>query len=246
MHAALQAPERIAALALDGYPVWNEAERADLVSRYCVVFPPVWDGSHLAQTWARLEEQLRFFPWNTPRLDAHMHLPPTPIAIRLRRLRDWLTAWDCYPAPYLAAFRARGEEGPDRVAVPTLIGAMGRDPLAAHFDRMPTLAATVQCVNWGDDRPAAIANMLAHLRGHLGESASASAATDTSLLASLTALESRPFLPDDHGGFLLKLWYDLRAEVIAQATSQEMLDQGLHPMALQRRITGIIQAHVGL
>jgi pimeloyl-ACP methyl ester carboxylesterase len=143
MSAALLAPERIAALALDGYAVWTPQERADLLARYCVVHAPVWDGTHLARIWLRLEEQLIFFPWNTPRLDARMNLALTPLAVRLRRLRDWLTAWESYPAPYRAAFKRDGHIGPDRTRVPTLLGAMARDPRPSWWrpapgDRRPT------------------------------------------------------------------------------------------------------------
>ncbi|MGY6531774.1 alpha/beta hydrolase [Glycocaulis sp.] len=247
MVAATLAPERISALALDGYAVWTEAERADLVSRYCIVYPPVWDGSHLAQTWARLEEQTIFFPWNTPRLDARMFLPPTPIDIRLRRLRDWLTAWDSYPAPYLAAFRAVGQDGPDRVEVPTLIGAMGRDPLSAHLDRLTDISPHVRLVNWGDDRDRALEEMTAHLTVHPGEPASRPDPSDAALLESLAAPEPREgWESDDHGGFLLQLWHQLRREVIATAQTQDALDAGLDPMALQAWITAIIQGRVGL
>lgn len=247
MVAATLAPERISALALDGYAVWTEAERADLVSRYCIVYPPVWDGSHLAQTWARLEEQTIFFPWNTPRLDARMFLPPTPIDIRLRRLRDWLTAWDSYPAPYLAAFRAVGQDGPDRVEVPTLIGAMGRDPLSVHLDRLTDISPHVRLVNWGDDRDRALAEMTAHLTVHPGESATRPDPSDAALLARLATPESRDgWESDDHGGFLLQLWYQLRREVIANAQTQDALDAGLDPRALQARVTSIIQGRTGL
>lgn len=247
MVAATLAPERVSALALDGYAVWTEAERADLVSRYCIVYPPVWDGSHLAQTWARLEEQTIFFPWNTPRLNARMFLPPTPIDIRLRRLRDWLTAWDSYPAPYLAAFRAVGQDGPDRVEVPTLIGAMGRDPLSVHLGRLTDVPPHVRLVNWGDDRDQALAEMTAHLTAHPGEPANRPDPSDAALLASLAMPEPRDgWESDDHGGFLLQLWHQLRREVIASAQSQDELDAGLDPMALQARITAIIQGRVGL
>jgi len=246
MQMALLEPERVAALVLDGYPVWTEAERADLLARYCIVYPPVWDGSHLAQTWARLEEQLRFFPWNTPRLDARMDLPPTPMAVRLRRLRDWLTAWDCYPAPYRAAFKARGEDGPERVAVPTLIGAMGRDPLSAHLARLPELAPDVLSINWGDDRLGAIEQMLAHLVAHPGAEADIADPSDPALLQRLASPVSVPFTPDDHGGFLLQLWSQLRTDAIASANSQAELDAGLDPLTLHQRITAIIQAQTGL
>jgi pimeloyl-ACP methyl ester carboxylesterase len=247
MVAATLAPERISALALDGYAVWTPAERADLLHHYCIVYPPVWDGSHLARIWARLEEQTIFFPWNVRRLDARMSIPPTPLDIRLRRLRDWLTAWDTYPAPYLAAFRAVGEDGPDQVLVPTLIGAMARDPLSLHLARLTQVSPHVRLVNWGDDRDRALDEMSAHLSAHPGEPAIRPDPSDASLLESLAAPEPREgWQPDDHGGFLLQLWHELRREVIASARTQSELDAGLDPMRLHARVTAIIQARVGV
>ncbi|MGP1275496.1 MAG: alpha/beta hydrolase [Caulobacterales bacterium] len=247
MAAALMAPQRIAALALDGYAVWSEAERADLLERYCVVFPPVRDGSHLAQIWARLEEQRLFFPWNSPRLDARLDIPVPPMEVRLRRLRDWLTAWDTYPAPYRAAFRAVGEDGPDRVQVPTLIGAMARDPLSAHLERLTDVSPHVRLENWGDDRDRALGDMAAHLARHAGDPAEGSTEPDDALLASLTApVTLEGWQPDAHGGFLLQLWQQMRLKVIAGARSQAALDEGLDPFALQARLTAIIQGHTGL
>ncbi|KAA5804661.1 alpha/beta hydrolase [Alkalicaulis satelles] len=247
MAAALAAPQRVSALALDGLAVWTPDERAALLADYCVTYPPVWDGSHLARIWARLEEQLVFFPWHHARLDARMALPPTPMETRLRRLRDWLTAHAHYPAPYRAAFKAKGEDGPDRVSVPTLIGAMGRDPLSAHLDRLGKLAPGVKVERWGDDRAGALASIAGHFSAHPGARADRPDPSDAALLAGLAAPQARPdWAPDDHGGFLLKLWRDVRNEVIASAADQAALDAGLDPHALHARVTAAIQARTGL
>ncbi|MGX6648785.1 alpha/beta fold hydrolase [Maricaulaceae bacterium MS644] len=251
MSAALLAPERVAALALDGYAVWTPQERDDLLARYCVVHTPVWDGSHLARIWARLEEQLIFFPWNTPRLDARMDLAPTPIEVRLRRLRDWLTAWESYPAPYRAAFNRDGHVGPDRTGVPTLLGAQARDPLSTHLVRLSDLSGAVRVASWGEDRERALSEITAHLSAYPGAAAKTpeleTKAGDAELLASLARPAVRPgWSPDDHGGFLLKLWRDLRLEAIAAAPGQAALDAALDPLTLHRRVTAAIQAETGL
>jgi pimeloyl-ACP methyl ester carboxylesterase len=247
MSAALLAPERVAALALDGYAVWTPQEREDLLARYCVVHAPVWDGSHLARIWARLEDQLIFFPWNTPRLDARMNLAPTPLPVRLRRLRDWLTAWDSYPAPYRAAFKRDGLIGPDRTRVPTLLGAMARDPLSTHLPRMSAMSKAVRVARWGEDRAQALSEIASHLAAHPGAAAATPDPGDPDLLASLARPASRlGWSPDDHGGFLLKLWRDLRLEIIAAAPGQAALDAALDPLTLHRRVTAAIQAETGL
>lgn len=248
MSAALLAPQRVAALALDGYAVWTPQERDALLARYCVIHAPVWDGSHLARIWARLEEQIIFFPWNTPRLDARMNLAPTPLPVRLRRLRDWLTAWESYPAPYRAAFKRDGHVGPDRTFVPTLLGAMVRDPLSTHLPRLTALSKSVRVAHWGEDRERALGEIAAHLAAHPGAAATTrEPESDRDLLASLARPAARlGWSPDDHGGFLLKVWRDLRLEVIAAAPGQAALDTALDPLTLHARVTAAIQAETGL
>ncbi len=246
MCAALIAPERISALALDGYAVWTDAEREALLSEYCVVYEPVWDGSHLARIWARLEEQLIFFPWHDRRLAARMDLPPTPLATRLRRLRDWLTAWDSYPAAYFSAFRRRGEVGPDRTEVPTLIGAMARDPLGAHLDRLTDVSRAVRLQHWGEDRVRALSEIADHLSAHPGSPATRDP-QDAGLLESLAAPRAvEGWAPDGHGGFLLQLWKQLREDPLSSATREAELADGLDPLRLHARVTAAIQAHTGL
>lgn len=247
MSAALLAPGRVAALALDGYAVWTPQEREDFLARYCVVYPPISDGSHLARIWARLEEQLIFFPWNTPRLDARMNLAPTPLEVRLRRLRDWLTAWESYPAPYRAAFKRDGHVGPDRTTVPTLIGAMARDPLSEHLPRLGPTSDAVRLRRWSRDREAALSEIAAHLADHPGAAATTPDSGDPDLLISLARPAARlGWSPDEHGGFLIKLWRDLRLEAIAAAGDQAALDAALDPLSLHRRVTAAIQAETGL
>jgi pimeloyl-ACP methyl ester carboxylesterase len=246
MSAALMAPERVSALALDGYAVWTPQERQVLLDRYCVVYPPVWDGSHLTRIWARLEEQLIFFPWFDRRLAARMAAPPTPLETRVRRLRDWLTAWDSYPASYLSAFHREGEIGPDRICVPTLIGAMARDPLHAHLDRLTQRSSAVRCVHWGDDRVRALSDIADHFTAHPGAAASRNP-KDRGLLSQLAHPEPLSgWAPDEHGGFLLQLWRQARQQVIATAKTECELAEGLDPTRLHTRVTAAIQSHTGL
>mgnify|MGYP001546923524 CR=1 FL=1 len=246
MSAALIAPERVSALALDGYAVWMPAEREALLAQYCVVYEPVWDGSHLARIWARLEEQLVFFPWHDRRLSARMDLPLTPLETRLRRLRDWITAWETYPAAYLSAFRRRGQVGPDRTNVPTLIGAMARDPLDVHLDRLSHVSRAVRLKHWGEDRVRALSDIAEHLTAHPGAPATREP-RDGALLETLaTPQPLEGWAPDDHGGFLLLLWKQLRDEYIASAKTEAELAAGLDPLRLHARVTAAIQAHTGL
>ncbi len=246
MSLALEAPDRVAALALDGYAVWTPAERADLLERYLVTFPPRLDGAHLASIWARLEAQLVFFPWYDARLAARMDLPETPLSVRLRRLRDWLCAAERYVQPYAAAFRRVGEDGPDRVAAPTLIGASAPDPLSAHLERLGEVSSTVTLQRWGSDRAEAFEAIAAHLFAHPGEPAGEAIAPDAPPPAFAEAAHDLPWSPDPHGGFLLEIWRALVSRVIANADSEAALAAGLDPQALQSRLLAHVARHSGL
>lgn len=245
MSFALREPARVSALSLDGYAVWTEDERADLLAHYLKTYPPVWDGAHLVRIWARLEEQLVFFPWHQARLAARMHLPPTPLKTRLRRLRDWLLAPQAYEKPYRAAFKRRGEIGPDRVAVPTLIGAMARDPLHGHLDRLQAVSAPVTIRRWGLDREAALAEITAHLTTHPG----APAAREPERAPTPVFAETPPGLPwapDEHGGFLIDVWRRLRNHAIETAADEAELRARIDPDALQAQLLAHVARHTGL
>ena len=246
MSLALSAPERVAALALDGYAVWTAEERADLLAHYLVTFPPRLDGAHLASIWARLEAQLVFFPWYDARLAARMDLPDTPMSVRLRRLRDWLCAPETYVKPYAAAFRRVGEEGPDRVEVPTLIGASAPDPLSAHLDRLSDLSAAVTVERWGADRAEAFDAIARHFAAHPGDPAGEPLVASAPPPVFAEAPHDLPWSPDRHGGFLLEIWRSLAARVIAHADSEPALAAGLDPQALQSRLLTHVARHTGL
>jgi hypothetical protein len=175
-----------------------------------------------------------------------MDLPPTPLEVRLRRLRDWLTAWDTYPAAYRSAFRRDGEVGPDRTSVPTLIGAMARDPLDLHLERLTQLSPAVTLQRWGDDRERALEAISAHFRTHPGAPAKADPA-QAGVLAGLAAPRAvSGWTPDEHGGFLLQIWKTLRDEAISCARIDAELAERLDPLRLHRAATAAIQAHTGL
>ena len=150
MDFALAHPNRVTALALDGYAIWTNDERADLLEHYLPEFRPDADGAYLAFLWTRLIDQTRFFPWYR-RDGAHrLGMPPPPPTLHHRRALDWLAAGDHYRAPYRSAFKRRGEIGPDRVEVPTLIGCAPPDPLSEHLKRLERCSAQVTVGDWAD------------------------------------------------------------------------------------------------
>ena len=167
MEFALLYPDRVEALALDGYAIWTEAERKTLLDSYLVSFAPQLDGSHLSQLWARLEDQATFFPWNDRSEAARLNMDLPSLAVQHRRAIEWLGVGDHYIAPYRSAFYRRGEIGPDQVRCPTLIGATPPDPLWTHLDRIGERSAQLETEIWSGPRDHAFAAISSFLSRHV-------------------------------------------------------------------------------
>lgn len=163
---ALRYPERVTALALDGYAVWTDAERRQLLDSYLISIAPEWSGEHLTRLWARLEEQAVYFPWNDRSETARLHMAMPSLDVLQRRAMDWLRAGDAYIASYRSAFIRDGRVGPAEVRCPCLIGATPPDPLVPHLDRMENRAAAVEVELWPNGREAAFARMREFLEHH--------------------------------------------------------------------------------
>ncbi len=131
-------PERTAAVSLEGLPAWTETEREDFNANYLPPFTPTWDGSHMAWLWARMEEQVVFFPWSSPTPSARMSAyPVSPKDGVHANCMDLLEAGDAYRAPYQAAFDFQVDAWLPRLQAPALIATTEFDVLRSHLDREP-------------------------------------------------------------------------------------------------------------
>lgn len=167
MAFAMAYPDRVEALALDGYAVWTHDERQTLLNSYLVSFTPEWDGRHLAHLWARLEDQAVFFPWNDRSAEARLNMDLPSLAVQQRRAIEWLGVGDNYIAPYRSAFYRHGEIGPDRVHCPTLIGATPPDPLWTHLERIKARSDHVETQLWPGPRDHAFSQISQFLTRHV-------------------------------------------------------------------------------
>ncbi len=175
--AALGWPERVTALALDGYALFQPAEAAACLGGYLAPFRPHWDGSHLAWLWSRVKDQFTVFPWDLRADCARLDRPLASLAVRQAGVVDFLAAGDAYRAAYAAAFRFPGAAALARVAVPTTVMARQDDLLFSHLDALPPLPAHIGVRRLGVDNAAwadAIAAALA--AGDAGEGGSAAPA----------------------------------------------------------------------
>lgn len=133
--AAACYPARIAALGCDGLPAWTPAERHDILQHYLPPFVPQWDGSHLCWLWARLEEQVIFFPWHSAQESSRMTLDLSPLPALHANAMDLLQADDQYRHAYRAAFTFAAEDWVPQITVPHLYACMAADPLSVHYQR---------------------------------------------------------------------------------------------------------------
>ncbi len=136
-------PERIVCAAANGYVLLTEQERTDIVTHYLPALEPSWDGSHLTWLWARMREQVIFFPWyRKSKADRLLYDLPSPEALHTGLL-DFMRSGDHYRVGYRAAFTMRSDRALREMRVPAIITAAATDVLATHLARIRHAADSV-------------------------------------------------------------------------------------------------------
>ena len=166
-----QRPDAVAGLALNGYPLFTPAERADILAGYLPRFEPAWDGTHLAWLWARMREQTIFFPWHRADAAHRMVYDVPPPEATQASMNDFLRAGDWYRVVYGAVFGMDCAPPLARLACPTLVCAAAADPLAAHLPRLETPLPPGSAVERLETPVAALERSLDFLAGHPGDPA---------------------------------------------------------------------------
>jgi pimeloyl-ACP methyl ester carboxylesterase len=162
------APDRVTAVAANGFVVLTEEERTVILRDYLPPLLPRWDGGHLAWLWGRMREQIIFFPWHDRRAATRMKFPMPSAAQLQRGLDEYLAAGDQYHVAYAAAFSDRSERRLPSLKVPLLITAAARDPLSGHLARIGTRSGTVQVVAAAEPS-GALEQAFAHLLRYPGD-----------------------------------------------------------------------------
>lgn len=135
----LRFPEKTDFLILDGLALFNEEESAEILEHYLPPFMPDWDGSHLTWLWARLREQVIFFPWYRKNRDARMHYDMPDAEYLHGWFMDFMYAGDKYRGGYSAAFRYRNSAAIKDIIPPTAALYRTGDVLESHRQRLPAL-----------------------------------------------------------------------------------------------------------
>ena len=131
-------PGRVTALVANGTLIKTSEERADLLAHYLPRFVPSWDGSHLAWAWARMREQLIFFPWHRRDPSARIGYPMQLQGLQTNVL-GLLAAGDNYRSAYRTAFSYAVEDDLPLIAPPARFICAEGDVLFRYLDRFPAL-----------------------------------------------------------------------------------------------------------
>lgn len=157
-------PDKVNLLLLDGFPLFTEEESEDILAHYLTPFLPRWDGGRLTWLWARLREQVIFFPWYKRELSARMEYDMPDAAYIHSWFMDFMYAGDAYRAGYGAAFRYRNSKAIEHVKVPTYCLYRQSDPLEEHAQRLPSLPDHVQVEETPADYESMRARIITHIR----------------------------------------------------------------------------------
>ncbi len=150
-------PERATMVIADGFPVFSEDETALMLEKYLPAFKPSWDGSHLCWLWARIQEQLMFFPWHEHDLDHRWDYSVAPPEAITAACLDLLRPGDAYRTPYRAALTFNPHDVVKDITVPTILFAQDFDMLFPHLDRLGDVSESVRIQRFGSDRAEAYA-----------------------------------------------------------------------------------------
>jgi pimeloyl-ACP methyl ester carboxylesterase len=132
---AILAPERVGAVALDGFADldsrdFHGAGRDEVLASYAPVFEPDLDGAMLQRLFQFCRDQFLFFPWYARNRDARRDGGLPGAADLYGWVSEVLKAHATYHHNYHAAFRWDARARLPLIACPALVLAAQNDPLA--------------------------------------------------------------------------------------------------------------------
>jgi pimeloyl-ACP methyl ester carboxylesterase len=144
VESARVAPERIALVVADGYPLFSDAECESFLRDYLPNNPTTWDGSHLAWLWARMRDQSIFFPWHARDPAHRLVIPLPPPELIHAQLHAALAVGERFAERYGAVWRD-GDRAARLTALhaPSVLIYRDDDPLRSHRPRLPALPPSV-------------------------------------------------------------------------------------------------------
>lgn len=132
---AVQHPDRVARLIMDGVPLMPLSMRQEMLQLYAPKIVPDAFGGHLLWTWNFVRNQSQYFP-HYAQDPAHRLANGVGAPAQITRsVVEVLKALDTYHQAYRAAFSHDLESWMRRIDKPTLLVSSERDPLNVYLDQ---------------------------------------------------------------------------------------------------------------
>lgn len=136
---AIQAPNRVRKLILDGIGLYPDDLQAELLSRYAPAMQPDLHGAHMNWAWHFVRDTYMFWPWYATDAAHRRSIGLPPPEMLHDKVLDVLKAIGTYHLSYRAAFRYDKREQFKRLAVPTMAACADTDMLAQWHDEFAGL-----------------------------------------------------------------------------------------------------------
>jgi pimeloyl-ACP methyl ester carboxylesterase len=153
LEMAVQHPERVTGLILDGIPIFNDEELDDFDGYFAPLEIDSY-GGHLSATWTRFRDTSLWFPWQIQSPAFSNGRAPSPaVSIHSSVMRFYLCAKNYAPAYRSAVFYGKqAVKSAAALDVPAVMMAISSDVLFPHLDRLPPLKPNQEIVKLGADR----------------------------------------------------------------------------------------------
>ena len=125
---ALEHPDAVASVMLEGPMVMSASDRARLGTHWALPADPVWDGHHLTSIWHQTRDKQLYYPWYEKTLAASRFIDPCispevmhgQVVQMIKHPSSFKPAWD-------AAFAYPTRERLSELRVPSWIGVTDAD-----------------------------------------------------------------------------------------------------------------------
>lgn len=144
LSVAVQFPERVAQLVMDGLGLYTSEELQRQLDHYTPPVVPNWYGGHLVEAWHRMRSMWIFWPWFNQTAEGRLDENVPPLDELHQMTFDMLRARPDWGLSYRAAFRYDARAALSRLRVPAVLLAKEADPLHEHLDRLRVEAPTLR------------------------------------------------------------------------------------------------------
>ncbi|MGY9048403.1 hypothetical protein P775_24750 [Puniceibacterium antarcticum] len=151
-------PGCCARIVLDGLPLFTRQESEEQLRHYLPRFAPEWSGTHMSALWARVRDQLIFYPWYARGETNRLQFDPPSLEFHMQVIADLLAAGvgdaPNYATGYSAAFRHDTHEDVCAAArddLPVTYLCRADDLLFPHLERVSELAPKAKILRLPSD-----------------------------------------------------------------------------------------------